>query len=411
MMRMQQIKGGPMTRGVKPQKSRGLYWRDDRNAWAAQFRVNGKLIRKVFGPKPEDRRRAIDWLEDVRSLKRREGADALPSKATEPILTMAEKKALREERAAGITVGELCDDLKDYIAKHPTQYKDQLNPPRRLDRIKDELGSRVAAGLKPREIEAWLDGLTNGHTRRGKGKLLSDASVNRYRVMLSAAYKRGIKNEKVTDNPVKGTSQRKLKNGVIRWLKPDEEKAIRLAITKRIDAATEEEHPDYANRQRHHLCEFVVSLQTGMRRGEQYGLTWEEVDFKHKQIHVKESKNGTERYIPMLPEVVESFKALKRMKLQRKDRREGEPNQSSEDSCFALGDPKKWWAAVLKEAKVKSYRWHDNRHTFCSRLVQAGKSLKVVQELAGHRDIKMTARYAHLDHQSKREALEDAFAA
>jgi len=65
----------------------------------------------------------------------------------------------------------------------------------------------------------------------------------------------------------------------------------------------------------------------------------------------------------------------------------------------------------LKEAKVKNYRWHDNQHSFCSRLVQAGKSLKVVQELAGHRDIKVTARYAHLDHQSKRAAMEDAFAA
>jgi len=391
-------------------KVRGVYWREDRNAWAAQFRVNSKLVRKVFGPNPEDRQQAIEWLEDARSLKRKEGAASLPVKATEPILTVEQKKALREEKASGVTVGELCDDLKDYIAKHPSQYKDQLNPPRRLDRIKADLGDRIAASLKPREVEAWLDGLTNGHTQRGTGKLLSDASINRYRVMLSAAYKRGIKDEKVTDNPVKGTSQRKLRNNIIRWLKADEERAIRSGIKARINAATEEEHLDYANRQRHHLCEFVISLQTGMRRGEQYGLTWDDVDFKHKQIHVRESKNGTERYIPMLPEVVESFKLLKQMGLQRKDRRADEPNEVPENSCFALGDPKKWWAAVLKEAKVKNYRWHDNRHTFCSRLVQAGKSLKVVQELAGHRDIKMTARYAHLDHQSKREALEDAFA-
>jgi integrase len=113
----------------------------------------------------------------------------------------------------------------------------------------------------------------------------------------------------------------------------------------------------------------------------------------------------------MLPEVVDAFKTLKGMGLKRKDRAEGQPNESPKDVCFALADPKKWWAAVLKEAKVKKYRWHDNRHTFCSRLVQAGKSLKVVQELAGHRDIKMTARYAHLDQESKREALEDAFKA
>jgi len=33
----------------------------------------------------------------------------------------------------GLTIGELSDDLKTYIAKHLSQYKDQVNPPRRLD--------------------------------------------------------------------------------------------------------------------------------------------------------------------------------------------------------------------------------------------------------------------------------------
>lgn len=400
-----------MARGAKPQRVNGVYWREDRDAWAARYKVGGKLVRKVFGPTPKDRQDAIAWLEDARSLKRKEGATALPVKATEPILTAAEKKAIQEAKASSVTLGELCDDLKVYIAKHPSQYKDQINPPRRLDRIKADLGDRPAASLKPKDIEAWLDGLTNGHSQRGKGKLLSDASVNRYRVTLSSVYKRGIRNEKVETNPVKGTSQRKLKNGVIRWLKPDEEKAIRAVIQTRIDTAEAAEHFDYANRQRHHLYEFVISLQTGMRAGEQYGLRWSDVDMKHKQIHVRESKNGTERYIPMLPEVEAAFRELKRMGLTRKDRAEGQPNDSPDDCCFALADPKKWWKAVLKEARVKKYRWHDNRHTFCSRLVQAGKSIKIVQDLAGHRDIKMTARYAHLDQQSKRDALIDAFAA
>jgi hypothetical protein len=49
-------------------------------------------------------------------------------KATEPILTTAEKKALREEKASEVTIGELCDDLKNYIAKHLTQYKDRSIP-------------------------------------------------------------------------------------------------------------------------------------------------------------------------------------------------------------------------------------------------------------------------------------------
>ncbi|NWF72383.1 MAG: tyrosine-type recombinase/integrase [Nitrospirae bacterium] len=39
---------------------------------------------------------------------------------------------------------------------------------------------------------------------------------------------------------------------------------------------------------------------------------------------------------------------------------------------------------------------HTLRHTFISRLVQAGRPLPEVAALAGHRDIKMTMRYAHL---------------
>ena len=59
----------------------------------------------------------------------------------------------------------------------------------------------------------------------------------------------------------------------------------------------------------------------------------------------------------------------------------------------------------MRRAKVRHFRWHDLRHTFCSRLAQRGVSLKVIQELAGHKTIQMSARYAHLDKTSVLEGL------
>jgi len=72
-----------------------------------------------------------------------------------------------------------------------------------------------------------------------------------------------------------------------------------------------------------------------------------------------------------------------------------QPNKSPQDVVFAKADNKKWWQGALDDANIKNYRWHDNRHTFCSRLVQAGVHLKVVQEAAGHASIASTIRYAH----------------
>jgi site-specific recombinase XerD len=63
--------------------------------------------------------------------------------------------------------------------------------------------------------------------------------------------------------------------------------------------------------------------------------------------------------------------------------------------------PRAWFELVMHEAitktpSLKDITWHIFRHTYISRLVMAGVDLRTVQELAGHKDIKMTVRYAHL---------------
>jgi integrase len=50
---------------------------------------------------------------------------------------------------------------------------------------------------------------------------------------------------------------------------------------------------------------------------------------------------------------------------------------------------------VLERAKIKDFKFHDLRHTFATRLAQAGIDLYQISKLLGHKDIKMTQRYAH----------------
>ena len=50
--------------------------------------------------------------------------------------------------------------------------------------------------------------------------------------------------------------------------------------------------------------------------------------------------------------------------------------------------------------------FHDLRHTFASRLVMAGVELPTVQDLMGHKDIRMTLRYTHLVPEHLRAVVE-----
>ena len=69
-------------------------------------------------------------------------------------------------------------------------------------------------------------------------------------------------------------------------------------------------------------------------------------------------------------------------------------NPASPNSrVFPLHNPRYWFATALADTKIVRYRWHDNRNTFCSRLAMRGENMKVIQQLAGHKTIQMSARY------------------
>jgi site-specific recombinase XerD len=63
------------------------------------------------------------------------------------------------------------------------------------------------------------------------------------------------------------------------------------------------------------------------------------------------------------------------------------------------------WAHLLERANITKFPWHDLRHHFASRLVQAGVPLNTVRDLLGHSSVAMSLRYAHLAPDQRREAV------
>ena len=61
---------------------------------------------------------------------------------------------------------------------------------------------------------------------------------------------------------------------------------------------------------------------------------------------------------------------------------------------------------ACRRAGVSNFRFHDLRHDYASRIVQNGYDLYIVQQLLGHKDGRMTQRYAHLKVENLRSAVE-----
>lgn len=145
----------------------------------------------------------------------------------------------------------------------------------------------------------------------------------------------------------------------------------------------------------------ILSKNTGIRRNELFSIDRErDVNLQLKILTIRDSnaKSGKTRHIPLNEE------ALHVIKKWIEQTASLEFLFSNKDGN-KFTDIKKSWAAVLKSAKIKNFRWHDLRHDFASKLIMAGVDLNTVRELLGHSDIRMTLRYAHLAPEHKANAV------
>lgn len=134
----------------------------------------------------------------------------------------------------------------------------------------------------------------------------------------------------------------------------------------------------------------IVAIRTGMRMSELIRMSWEHVDFTRNTILVPKSKNGRPRAIPLHKTLRKRLYKIRQI------------------SGPVFGDSDRTWIRQL--SRIKDYRvftegmdprstgrgWHLFRHTFASRLVQAGVDIFKVSKWLGHTSVTTTMIYAHL---------------
>ena len=194
---------------------------------------------------------------------------------------------------------------------------------------------------------------------------------------------------KVNHNPARLISRKMVPLGRVRFLSK-EESMLRGAVVPVAPAAPRDWQES--------LLQLDIALHTGMRKGEQFNLTWDQVDFANRMIHLDETKNGSGRYVRLNTVALAAMAELMR----RRDRLGG----PKDAPVFSIKDPSRWFDAALERVGIEGVTWHTLRHTFASRLVMRGVNLRTVQLLMGHKCISMTARYAHLAAHHKRAAVE-----
>lgn len=243
----------------------------------------------------------------------------------------------------------------------------------RLLHICREFGSRTADSITPQEIERWLT-----------SQCWSSGTINRFRSTLSLAFRLGIAARKLDQNPVRQVKRRREDNGRVRYLTAEEENRLRVVI---------------ASRYPQHMPELDIALNTGLRRGEQYSLAWEDVDFGTKMLTVSQTKNGETRHVRL-----NSIALAAMSEMYRNSPGSGYVFTNRHGDRLLKG--RHWFEPALREAVIRGFTWHCLRHTFASRLVMAGVDLRTVQQLMGHKTIQMTVRYAHLAPEHQMAAVE-----
>jgi integrase len=227
-----------------------------------------------------------------------------------------------------------------------------------------------------------LESVKTDRKRHGNVGATVRRDLSRLRGVFRLARKRGFANDAFehVDLPDVDSAPK------VRFLDDDERKRLSSALLL-------EDTPDYLR------AMVIVSLNTGLRRGELFGLTWENVDLKQNVLTVAAttSKTARTRHVPLNATARAALVDWKPKKAT------GLVFPSRAGRFWTV---KRSWASLLESAEIEGFRWHDMRHDFASRLVMGGVELFTVGALLGHDRSRTTERYAHLAASHKSAAVE-----
>jgi integrase len=272
---------------------------------------------------------------------RRSDATALLAKRQHEKL-LRRKLPERLQGGSTLTFGQLANDA----LAHSTEENGERSTKElalKLAIICTAFGDRLAERINKQDIQAWL-------LEQADEREWSPATRNRYYAGFSLVFGVALDNEKLQINPASRIKRKPEHNDRVRFLSPTEEAKLVKVVS--------ENWPQ-------HIPALMISLHTGMRASEQFGLQWADVSLTRKSITLSHMKAARTRHLPLNSIALSAFKTLKAI-------------GAAFGPVFLYADgnpvhtPRGWFETAIEKADLRDYTWHCNRHTFASRLVMAG---------------------------------------
>jgi integrase len=223
---------------------------------------------------------------------------------------------------------------------------------------------------------------------------LSNKTLNNRLWMLSAYCAELARAGIIAGNPCQHVRPLEVERLPPRWLRPAQYRAFLAEAVKK----------NFFN-------EVMVALATGLRLEELCRLAWIDVDWHRKKLMVRKSKAGKFRCVDL------NKRAMATLRMQAKQTAHLHyifPARQTYTGGWRWKDKARCKSSMLRafdavrDASIPEVlegmgprstgrAWHLLRHTFCSRLVQRGVSLRKIANWAGHADTRITEKlYAHL---------------
>ncbi len=269
-------------------------------------------------------------------------------------------EAIYDKPPEPIAFGDFADD---FLKTDCPDKKSQERTEGVIEMLKLQWKGRALLEIAPKMIEDY---------KAKRMRTRAPATVAREITIIKRMFRKAAEWGKVKLNPAATIQKPRVDNGRVRYLSADELKRLEKALPTWLRALS------------------VFARFTGCRRGEMLRLRWQDADLDRAVLTLRETKTGRDQVVRINATVDALLKSLP-VPIER-----GQLVFRREDVPASWMEINRAWRAACTKAKVKDYRWHDQRHQAATELINRGATLYDVQGFLRHRTPAMSARYAHL---------------